>query len=90
MRILVTGGAGFIGANLVRACIARDHDVVVLDDLSTGHESNLDGTSATLVRGSITDTATVQSSCAMSTRSYISQRAARSLDRSLIQWLPMR
>ena len=61
MRILVTGGAGFIGANLVRACIARDHDVVVLDDLSTGHESNLDGTSATLVRGSITDTATVQS-----------------------------
>ncbi len=55
MRILVTGGAGFIGANLVRACIARQHGVVVLDDLSTGYKSNLDGTSATFIHGSITD-----------------------------------
>ena len=37
MAILVTGGAGYIGAQTVRALRARDHDVVVLDDLSRGH-----------------------------------------------------
>lgn len=55
MQILITGGAGFIGANLVRACEARDHQITVLDDLSTGYESNLAGTNAHFVRGSITD-----------------------------------
>lgn len=55
MRILITGGAGFIGANLVRACESKDHDVIVLDDLSTGHVSNLDGTNAQFIHGSITD-----------------------------------
>lgn len=41
MRILVTGGAGFIGSNIVDALLAHDHQVAVLDDLSTGRESNL-------------------------------------------------
>jgi len=41
MRALVTGGAGFIGSNLVDALAARDHDVTVLDDLSTGKRENL-------------------------------------------------
>jgi UDP-glucose 4-epimerase len=40
-RILVTGGAGFIGSNIVDACIARGDDVVVFDDLSTGNRDNL-------------------------------------------------
>lgn len=41
MRILVTGGAGFIGSNIVDAALAHGHEVAVLDDLSTGREANL-------------------------------------------------
>lgn len=54
MRVLVTGGAGFIGANLADH-LGGDHQVVVIDDLSTGRAENLEGTSATLVEGSILD-----------------------------------
>jgi UDP-glucose 4-epimerase len=42
MRALVTGGAGFIGSNLVDALLARGDAVTVVDDLSTGRRSNLD------------------------------------------------
>jgi UDP-glucose 4-epimerase len=41
MRALVTGGAGFIGSNLVDGLRERGHDVIVLDDLSTGRRENL-------------------------------------------------
>jgi UDP-glucose 4-epimerase len=43
MRALVTGGAGFIGSNLVDALVARGDAVTVVDDLSTGRRQNLDG-----------------------------------------------
>jgi UDP-glucose 4-epimerase len=48
MRALVTGGAGFIGSNLVDALLDRGDDVVAIDDLSTGKEQNLQ---AALARG---------------------------------------
>lgn len=55
---LVTGGAGFIGSHLCEALIARGATVRVLDNLSTGHRSNLPAT-ATLIEGDIADAATV-------------------------------
>lgn len=66
MRYLVTGGAGFIGSNMVDELLRRGQSVVVLDDLSTGKEENLAGvrTEIDLRIGSITDLAAVQSACA--------------------------
>jgi UDP-glucose 4-epimerase len=44
-KILVTGGAGYIGSNTARLLARRGYDVVVVDDLSRGHEHNVSGTS---------------------------------------------
>jgi UDP-glucose 4-epimerase len=58
MRALVTGGAGFIGSNLVDALLERGDDVSIVDDLSTGRRENLDGAlaaGARLHEASITD-----------------------------------
>ena len=41
MRTLVTGGAGFIGSNLVDRLIDDGHEVVIIDDLSTGKKENI-------------------------------------------------
>ncbi len=65
MRYLVTGGAGFIGSNIVDELVRRGHHVVVLDNLSTGKESNLAGVreEIELSTGSVTDLAAVQAAC---------------------------
>jgi len=57
-RVLVTGGAGFIGSHVADALIARGHDVTILDDLSGGFPENVPAR-ATLVRGSVADHALV-------------------------------
>src|SRR5687767_3675091 len=41
MKILVTGGAGFIGSNIVDAYIADGHEVAILDNLATGFKENV-------------------------------------------------
>lgn len=57
MRVLITGGAGFIGSNLARYFnrVTPATDVRVLDDLSTGREENLAGLNVDFTRGSILD-----------------------------------
>jgi UDP-glucose 4-epimerase len=56
MRLLVTGGAGYIGSVVTAQLVESGHDVVVLDDLSTGHADAVPA-AATFRRGSIRDDA---------------------------------
>ena len=61
MKALVTGGAGFIGSHIVDRLISDGHEVVVLDDFSTGHRSNLTENKAlTIVEGDISNFDTVK------------------------------
>jgi UDP-glucose 4-epimerase len=55
MRVVVTGGAGFIGANLCRRLAGAGGTVVAFDDLSTGVARNLEGSGVDLVEGTILD-----------------------------------
>jgi UDP-glucose 4-epimerase len=59
-RVLVTGGAGFVGSHVVDAFLAREAEVLVVDDLSTGLPENVDG-AATLERLDIVDGASLNS-----------------------------
>lgn len=56
MKVLITGGAGFIGSNIVACFLAAGHEIVVLDDLSSGYEKNLRPfAQVELVRGDVRD-----------------------------------
>lgn len=54
VRVLVTGGAGFIGSSVAHALIGQGHDVRILDDLSTGFAENVPD-QAELVKGDVAD-----------------------------------
>jgi UDP-glucose 4-epimerase len=58
MRVLVAGGAGYIGSVVTAALLAGDHEVIVLDDLSTGHADTVPE-GARFVRASLRDSAPV-------------------------------
>jgi UDP-glucose 4-epimerase len=78
MRILVTGGAGYVGSVSVEALVAAGHDVVVLDNLSTGHAwADLAG--ASLVDGTYTDGAMVRRLLRKERLESVLHCAARSL-----------
>lgn len=53
MKALVTGGAGFIGSNLVRRLLEEGHELCVLDNFSTGNRGNLQGLDLELVEGDL-------------------------------------
>jgi nucleoside-diphosphate-sugar epimerase len=77
LRYLVTGGAGFIGSNIVDELVRRGHEVVVLDNLSAGKEENLTGVRKKIEfrAESITDLAALQS--ASKGADYVIHLAAR-------------
>lgn len=61
MKTLVTGGAGFIGSNIVRLLFEKGHQVTVLDNLSSGYPCNLDPfLEVRLIEGDVRDEATVK------------------------------
>ena len=59
MRLVITGGAGFVGARVARLALERGHDVVALDDLSTGRADAVPA-GATWVEGDVRDAACVE------------------------------
>lgn len=63
-KVVVTGGAGFIGSNLAELLADRGYHVIILDDLSTGKKENIDALlkrpSVEFIQGSITDLTLLQ------------------------------
>jgi len=78
MRVLVTGGAGYVGGVSVDAIVAAGHQVTVLDDLTTGHRPSVNP-DARLVVGSYGDEAAVRGLLESSAIDAILHCAARSL-----------
>jgi len=76
MKVLVTGGAGFIGSHVADACLAAGHEVLVLDDLSTGNRDNVPAKAA-FVQGDIRDGELVSRTVADFAPDAISHQAAQ-------------
>jgi len=77
VKILVTGGAGFIGSHVVDAYVAAGHEVAVLDNLSTGREDNVNP-AAQLHRVDIRDLGQVQKAIAAFKPEVVNHHAAQS------------
>ncbi|MEU0885630.1 NAD-dependent epimerase/dehydratase family protein [Lentzea sp. NPDC005914] len=83
MKVVVTGGAGFIGANLCVELVRRGAHVIVLDDLSTSERSNLDGVDVELRVRSVLDRQAVMDAC-RGADSVVHLAAVPSVPRSLL------
>ena len=75
MRVLVTGGAGFIGSHVVDAYVAAGHEVSVLDNLSTGKLDNLNP-ATTLYQTDIRDSQGVERAFAVARPEIVCHQAA--------------
>ena len=76
MKVLVTGGAGFIGSHIADAYLGLGHDVVILDNLETGRARNL-SPRAQFVNGSVTDRGLVDRLFAEHRFEFVNHHAAR-------------
>ncbi|WP_045877701.1 NAD-dependent epimerase/dehydratase family protein [Pseudofrankia sp. DC12] len=83
MKVVVTGGAGFLGSHLTRELLVAGCDVVVVDDLSTGAVSNLSGLPVKLIVGSVTNRALLEEA-ASGADSIVHLAARPSVERSLL------
>lgn len=83
MKVLITGGAGFIGMNLSRALLAKGHQVAVLDNLSTGYRDNISGLDLDFVEGSLLDEVALTKAVA-GADSVVHLAALGSVPRSLV------
>jgi dTDP-glucose 4,6-dehydratase len=85
VRILVTGGAGFIGSHFVRRLAARGDEVVVLDKLTySGNPANLEGVEHRFVRGDIADPEAVAEAAA-GCAAIVNFAAESHVDRSILE-----
>ena len=86
MRYIVTGGAGFIGSNLAERLARDNHDVVIIDDLSSGRHENVEYLMTfprvTFIEGSVTDVALLTDACAGADGIFL-QAAVASVPRSI-------
>ncbi len=77
-KILITGGAGFIGSNLVEYFLNKGHFITVLDNFSTGHRHNVEGFLSNpnfiLIKGDICDLETCKLAC--EDKDYVLHQAA--------------
>ena len=76
MRILVTGGAGFIGSHVVDAYVAAGHEVAVIDNFATGSEDNVNA-AATLFRIDLRDRKDVESALGSFKPDVVNHHAAQ-------------
>jgi dTDP-glucose 4,6-dehydratase len=85
MRVLVTGGAGFIGSHFARRVVARGDEVVVLDKLTyAGNVANLAGVDHAFVHGDIAEPADVEQALAGGVDAIVNFAAETHVDRSIL------
>src|SRR5919109_4989531 len=76
MKILVTGGAGFIGSHVADAYIAAGHEVAIIDNFSTGNEANVNP-AAHVHRVDVRDAAAVEQTIASFQPQIVNHHAAQ-------------